>query len=43
MKSVTPVTNLSDKNISEKTKIEWLEEEIKKHKNGNATLRNILT
>ena len=44
MKSVTSVTSLSDENNFEKKKIKSLEEEIKKLKNENTTLReNILT
>ena len=48
MKSVTPnsefLTSLSDENNFEKKKIKSLEEEIKKLKNENTTLReNILT
>ena len=48
MKSVTPnselLTSLPDENNFEKTKTKSLEEEIKKLKNENTTLReNILT
>ena len=48
MKSVTPnselLISLSDENNFEKTKIKSLEDEIKKLKNENTTLReNILT
>ena len=45
MKSVTSVTSLSDENnFEKKSKIKSLEEEIKKLKNENTTLReNILT
>ena len=44
VKLVTPVRSLSDENNFKKTKIKSLEEEIKKLKNENTTLReNILT
>ena len=44
IKLVTPVRSLSDENNFKKTKIKSLEEEIKKLKNENTTLReNILT